>query len=42
MTRREEYLSAEEFLVVFDQTLESFKKLAAWRQLNLKKKVGLF
>ena len=40
--RREEYLSEDEFLKVFDVTREAFVKLARWRQLNLKKKVGLF
>ena len=42
MTRREAYLSAEEFVKVFDQTREQFNQLAGWRQLALKKKVGLF
>ena len=42
MTRREAYLSAEEFVKVFDRTREQFNQLAGWRQLQLKKKVGLF
>ena len=40
--RREDYLSQEEFVEVFKLTRDAFKKLAAWRRLNLKKKVGLF
>ena len=40
--RREDYLSEEEFVEVFKLTRAAFKQLAAWRRLNLKKKVGLF
>jgi hypothetical protein len=42
MTRKEEYLAAEEFEQQFKQDFESFKKLPMWRQIMLKKKVGLF
>ena len=42
MTRKEEYLAADEFQTHFKQDIESFKKLPLWRQILLKKKVGLF
>ena len=42
MTRKEEYLAADEFQAHFKQDIESFKKLPLWRQILLKKKVGLF
>ena len=40
--RREDYLSEEEFVEVFEMTRAAFRSLAAWRRLLLKKKVGLF
>ena len=42
MTRKECYLSAEEFQSCFNQDLEAFNKLPMWRRILLKKKVGLF
>lgn len=42
MTRKEEYLASDEFEQYFKQDIYSFKKLPMWRQIMLKKKVGLF
>ena len=42
MTRKECYLSSEEFQSCFNQDLEAFNKLPMWRRILLKKKVGLF
>lgn len=42
MTRKEDYLSPEEFEVVFKKTPAEFKALPLWKRLNLKKQVGLF
>lgn len=42
MTRREAYLSHEEFHEVFGMSRPEFHALKSWRQVQLKKKVGLF
>ncbi|KAF3636483.1 Villin-4 [Capsicum annuum] len=41
-TRREAYLSGEEFESVLGMTKEAFYKMPKWKQDNLKKKVDLF
>lgn len=42
MTRREAYLSHEEFHEVFGMSRPEFHALKSWKQVQLKKKVGLF
>ena len=43
MTRKEDYLSPEEFEKVFGgKSRETFKQLPKWRQVLAKKEVGLF
>lgn len=42
VTRREEYLSHEDFTRTFGMSQSSFSKLPRWKQTELKKKVGLF
>jgi hypothetical protein len=41
-TRKEEYLSAEEFEGAFGMGKEAWAKLPAWKRADAKKKVGLF
>eukprot|EP01006_Ploeotia_vitrea_P014078 TRINITY_DN3738_c0_g1_i1.p1 TRINITY_DN3738_c0_g1~~TRINITY_DN3738_c0_g1_i1.p1 ORF type:complete len:837 (-),score=586.38 TRINITY_DN3738_c0_g1_i1:115-2625(-) len=41
-TRKQDYLSDEDFQATFNMTREEFAKLAAWRQKQAKQKVGLF
>jgi len=40
--KKEQYLSDEEFQVVFKMTKEKFAELKKWKQQDLKKGVGLF
>jgi villin 1/advillin len=40
--KKEQYLSEAEFKAAFNMTLDEFNKLPAWKQSQLKKKVGLF
>ncbi|KAK9823452.1 hypothetical protein WJX72_002867 [[Myrmecia] bisecta] len=42
MTRKEDYLTEEDFKKVFEQDRAAFKKLPLWRQQMVKKTVGLF
>lgn len=39
---QEEYLTDEEFEVVFGMDKEDFKALANWKRINAKKAKGLF
>eukprot|EP01087_Luapelamoeba_hula_P011569 TRINITY_DN3155_c1_g1_i3.p1 TRINITY_DN3155_c1_g1~~TRINITY_DN3155_c1_g1_i3.p1 ORF type:complete len:1055 (+),score=225.69 TRINITY_DN3155_c1_g1_i3:61-3225(+) len=41
-TKREMYLSEEDFVVVFKMPRSQFMELQAWKQRNLKKAAGLF
>lgn len=41
-TRREHYLSNEEFFSVFDMERTEFDSLPRWKQVQLKKEKGLF
>ncbi|XP_042328327.1 villin-1 isoform X2 [Sceloporus undulatus] len=41
-TRKEDYLSEEDFLAVFGMSRHEFATLAAWKQQSLKKEKGLF
>lgn len=41
-TRREDYVSDEEFLGVFGVTRDGFKGMPAWKQVLAKKKANLF
>ncbi|KAM6954525.1 dematin-like [Aplochiton taeniatus] len=41
-TRLERHLSAEDFLFLFNMSLEDFEELSLWKRDNLKKKVSLF
>lgn len=41
-TRLERHLSAEDFLCLFNMSLEEFDQLSLWKRNNLKKKVSLF
>lgn len=38
----QQYLSDEDFRTVFKMSRESFRKLQAWKQLDLKKRADLF
>ena len=40
--KKEQYLSDEEFLTVFEMTKAKFAEIPVWRQKQLKKAVGLF
>ena len=42
MTRKELYLSDEQFKEVLGKSKEEFSKLAKWKQLQIKKSKGLF
>lgn len=39
---KEEYLSAEEFAVVFGMDREDYRALPPWKRINLKKQTQLF
>ncbi|XP_048455330.1 villin-1 [Rhincodon typus] len=41
-TRKEEYLSNEDFLIVFNMSRMKFNAMPEWKQRNLKKEKGLF
>ncbi|CAJ0930655.1 unnamed protein product [Ranitomeya imitator] len=41
-TRKETYLSDRDFISVFGMTRGEFSALPSWKQLNIKKKLGLF
>jgi len=41
-TRREQYLSPEDFMEIFGMDLKRFQELPAWRGRELKRKAGLF
>lgn len=41
-TRREEWLSASEFVAVFGMTFEEFRALPRWRKAIMKREVLLF
>lgn len=41
-TKRERYLSNEEFFLVFDMERTEFESLPRWKQVQLKKEKGLF
>ncbi|GCC36965.1 hypothetical protein chiPu_0015465 [Chiloscyllium punctatum] len=41
-TRKEEYLSNEDFLIVFNMSRIKFDAMPEWKQRNLKKEKGLF
>ena len=42
MTRREQYLSDEEFNTVFSMSKDAFNALPKWKRIRAKKEVGLF
>lgn len=42
VANKEMYLADEEFLAIFEMKRETFEKLPKWRQVLLKKKVGVF
>lgn len=41
-TRREDYLSEDEFAKVFGVSRDAFKQMPAWKQVQAKKKSNLF
>nr|XP_033801615.1 villin-1 isoform X1 [Geotrypetes seraphini]XP_033801616.1 villin-1 isoform X1 [Geotrypetes seraphini]XP_033801617.1 villin-1 isoform X1 [Geotrypetes seraphini]XP_033801619.1 villin-1 isoform X1 [Geotrypetes seraphini] len=41
-TRKEDYLSSEDFMAIFGMSSSTFNKMPAWKQQNLKKSKGLF
>lgn len=41
-TKKENYLSNEEFFLVFDMERTEFQSLPRWKQVELKKEKGLF
>lgn len=42
VANKEQYLADEDFLAIFEMNRETFEKLPKWRQVLLKKKVGVF
>ena len=42
VSKKETYLSGDEFMAVFNMTKDAFAKLPGWKQIQLKKNVGLF
>uniref|UniRef100_A0A7S3VK74 HP domain-containing protein n=1 Tax=Dunaliella tertiolecta TaxID=3047 RepID=A0A7S3VK74_DUNTE len=42
VTRKEDYLSQEEFEKVFEMTRETYEKLPGWKRVQAKKRVHLF
>jgi hypothetical protein len=42
VTRKESFLSDEEFTVVFGMDKEAFASLANWTRISARKKAGLF
>lgn len=41
-SRKQEYLSPEEFQAAFGMDIDKFRELKDWKQKDLKKKVNLF
>lgn len=41
-TKKEQYLSDQDFESVFKMTKAQFNELKAWKQMDAKKKVGLY